>query len=60
MKSELEERAFDMKAEEAKAFEKEAMARLESDDPSHLVAVGLLKDAVQTYTEIPGAFSRQP
>lgn len=52
-KSSFEERAVDMKVAEAKAFEREAMSRIESDDPSHLVAVGFLKNAVQTYTEIP-------
>lgn len=55
-KAKLEERAFDMKAAEARAFEQEAMARVDSDDPSHLVAVGFLKKAVQIYTEIPKAF----
>ena len=56
MKAKLEERAFDMKAAEAKAFEKEAMSRLDSNDPSHLVAVGFLKNAVQTYLCIPKIF----
>lgn len=55
-KSGIEERAVDMKAAEAKTFEKEAMSRIESDNPSHLVAVGFLKNAVQTYTEIPRTF----
>ena len=48
-----EGRAVDMKVAEATAFEKEAMSRIESDDPSHMVAVGFLKNAVQTYSEIP-------
>ena len=51
--SDSEERAVDMKVAEAEAFEKEAMSRVESDDPSHMVAVGFLKNAVQTYSEIP-------
>ena len=55
-RAKLEERAFDMKAAEARAFEKEAMSRIDSDDPSHLVAVGFLKNAVQTYSEIPRTF----
>ncbi len=45
-----------MKVAEARAFEKEAMSRIDPEDPSHLVAVGFLKNAVQTYTEIPRVF----
>ena len=54
-KSESEERAVDMRVAEAESFEKEAESRLNSDDPSHLVAVGFLKSAVQTYIEIPNS-----
>ena len=39
----------------AEAYVKEAEARMSSDDPSALVAVGFFDKAIQTYREIPRA-----
>ena len=48
------EKSTDMTVAEAEAHEKEAAARIASDNPSHIVAAEDLEKAVQVYRRIPG------
>ena len=48
------EKSTDMTVAEAEAHEKEAAARISSDNPSHIVAAEDLEKAVQVYRRIPG------
>ena len=49
----LDEKAWSMVVAEARAFELEAESRVQSNNPSHSVAAGFLKNAVQIYLTIP-------
>ncbi len=46
-------KSIDMIVAEAEAFEKEASARIASDNPSYGIAAGFLEKAVQIYRSIP-------
>ena len=49
----LDEKHTDMTVAVAEGYVKEAEARMSSDEPSALVAVGFYDGAIQTYREIP-------
>ncbi len=52
-RSKMADKVVDMKVGEAEAFEKEAMTKVSSDNPSHAVAVSGLKNAAKVLYEIP-------
>ena len=52
-RSGMDENAVDMMVGEAKAFEKEAMAKISSPNPSHMAAVVPLKNALKVLRDTP-------
>ena len=58
-KSGMTEKAIDMMAKEANAFENEAMAKISTDDPSHMAALPDLKNALATLYQIPNEYKER-